>query len=77
MEQAEIVALIVGLTQIVKQLGVPSRFLPLVAAVIGGLSQVALSYGTTGFDPMVSAVQGVITGMIASGVIGAVKDLKN
>ena len=64
----ELSALIAGATQVFKQVGVPSKYLPVIAVVIStGLS--LLIAKTFNIDV---ALQGFATGLATTGVIGLV-----
>ena len=60
MEIAILVAIVVGLTEVIKKTGMPTKYLPFVALVIG----VLLGYGTDGTDGILN---GIIMGLVASG----------
>ncbi|TXG77201.1 hypothetical protein E6Q11_03210 [Candidatus Dojkabacteria bacterium] len=59
-----IVALVIGITEVIKRLGTPKKFLPVIALVIG----VVISY-LTGFD----WVSGIVAGLSASGIWSGLK----
>ena len=62
------VAVITGLTQVIKKLGVSSRYIPLVAVIIG------ITYGLVfvGFD-IQSALAGLIAGLTSVGAYRTVQ----
>ena len=67
-DSATIVALVVALTQLVKQLGIPPKFSPLISMALGaGISLVLTEMSVNG------AVQGIIFGLMASGLWSAGK----
>jgi hypothetical protein len=60
---AILVPTVVGITQVIKVIGVPSRFLPLIALGVGSLGAIVLG-GLTGEI----AIQGIIVGLMAVGL---------
>lgn len=65
-----IVAVIVGVTEIVKGVGLPSKYAPLIALGLG----LTASFGTDGFTT-VSAFTGLVYGLTASGLYSGAKAL--
>jgi hypothetical protein len=66
MEHLAIVAAgTVGITQVFKMLGVPSKFLPVIATVLGG----ALAFALTPEAGVKGVVLGVIEGLSATGLV--------
>lgn len=61
---AVIVPSVVGITQAVKVAGLPSRFLPLFAILLGGV----LCYGAFGQD-LINILYGIGEGIIATGLV--------
>lgn len=60
---ATIVGIIVALTELIKRIGVPSKFAPFISIAVGvGISGVWNGFGTDGI------LQGVIYGLMASGL---------
>ena len=69
-EQATAIAIVVGLTEVVKRFWLDSRFAALVALVIG----VGFAFLTQGLST-VSALDGIIYGLTASGLYSGTKAL--
>ena len=69
-EPAVIIAVVLGLVEVVKRIGLPSRFCPLLAVVIGVLASFISPSGSIGLTIMV----GVIYGLSASGFYSGVKN---
>ena len=63
LDEAIVTGLIVVLTELAKQIGVPNRFAPVVAAVLG--VAYGLYYGE--YDPLSNAIGGLILGLSAIG----------
>ena len=61
---------VVGLTQVIKTLGVPTKFLPLIATIIGSLTAIALSPQTL----VLSAILGMAEGLSVTGVVNFSKE---
>ncbi len=70
LESGAIVAIIVGVTEVIKGAGLPSKFAPLVAVVLG----LAASFGIEGFG-ILAAFNGLIYGLSASGLYSGAKAL--
>lgn len=68
------VALVIGLAEVCKRLGLPSRFIPLVDVGLGLLSGVGV-YGTMGYDLMTSIVIGLAVGLSACGLFSGIKNV--
>lgn len=62
------IGLIVGLTQAIKMLGLPKRFVPITAIAIG----VSLSFILVGVSG-INAVAGIIAGLVSVGMFSGVK----
>lgn len=58
-----IAAVTVGLTEMVRRLGVPSKFLPLVALIVGGVAGGTLHMVPPGI------VRGLLFGLVATGMV--------
>lgn len=64
LEEVVIIAIVIGITQVAKQLGMPNRFSPVLAIICGiGIAFVATMGG---FWEVV--LQGVIVGLTAAGL---------
>lgn len=63
--------LVFGLTAVFKQLGVPGKWLPLLATILGGMIAGAL-YKT--LDPSV-LLEGVMTGLVTTGLVSGASDI--
>jgi len=71
LEHAALLAsLVLGLTQSLKQVGIPSEFLPFVAMFVGAGANVAL-VGLSAF----SILSGIVLGLTVSGVVSRIKNL--
>lgn len=62
--------LITGLTQVFKKAGLPTKFLPLMAVIIG-----ALIIGAQNSFMLQSIAEGALIGMATTGVINRVDDV--
>jgi len=62
MEQATIVALIIALTELAKRLGFPPKFAPFISMAIG------VGFAMLTIVSVDSAIQGIIMGLMASGL---------
>lgn len=71
MEVAEIGGVIIALVQLAKNYGVPSKWLPVIAGVLGIFILLGLEPG----DPIVSGLKGLVIGLTASGAFGASKSV--
>ena len=74
LETTVLTTLVIGLTEVVKRIGVNSKFLPLVAIVLG----VGLSFGLKFLDVKtvngaVETVNGLIAGLMSMGIWSGVK----
>ena len=67
-EPGVIIAIILGLTEVIKKLGLKSRFAPAVAVVIGIIAS-CVTYGFSGQ----SAFLGVLLSLTAMGMFSGVK----
>lgn len=65
------VALIIGLVEVFKRLGCPSKWLPLIDVVLGVISGLAV-YGTG--DLVLSIMNGLAIGLSACGLFSGVKN---
>ena len=66
-------AITVGLVQVVKQVGLPSRFLPLTALVFGvGLAWLTVSVTSIGLPNLI--ISGLIAGLMSVGLYSGVKN---
>ena len=61
-------ALIVGCTQVVKQAGVPAKYLPLVAIILGGI----INPLVIGVIDVSSVLNGIAIGLATTGIIDLV-----
>lgn len=70
------VALIMALAQLVKELGVPSKFIPVIDVVLGVLSGVCV-YGLLGkMGIAYGIILGVALGLSACGLFSGIKNIK-
>ena len=69
METIEMSAFIAGITEIIKSLGIPSKYIPLVAIACGGLVNM---YFNMSYDPE-TVIYGMAIGMMVTGVYKAIK----
>lgn len=67
MNKPETLAAIVAITQLFKQYGVPSRFCPLIALILGGVFGYSENQNARGI------IDGVILGALATGGYAVVK----
>lgn len=67
-ETAVLIAAIVGVTQAIKGVGLPSNFAPFVAIALGVVTMIAFS----GLEPQ-PIFDGVIAGLTAAGLYSGVK----
>jgi hypothetical protein len=68
MEAIYPVALILGLTEVVKRLGLPKKFVPAFAVVLGaGIQMLMVGVSST------SILAGVVTGLVACGLYSSTK----
>ncbi len=73
MESLALIGLgVVGVTQVIKMLGVPSMLLPLMAALLG----IALSLGITGLT-IEAGILGLVEGLTATGFVNFYKENLN
>lgn len=67
---AVVTAVVIGLTQVAKQVGLPSRWAPLAAVVLGVLGL----WGLTFFAPATEVIfTGIVVGLSACGLWSGVK----
>jgi len=64
-------AVIVGITQVLKGLGIQSNFLPLAALIIG----VLLVIGQKGFS-IAAIIEGVSTGLVSTGLVNKTNEFR-
>lgn len=70
------VALIMALAQLVKELGVPSKFIPVIDVVLGVLSGVCV-YGLLGkMGIAYGIILGIALGLSACGLFSGIKNIK-
>lgn len=62
------IGLIVGLTQVIKMLGLPKRYIPTLAILVG----VCLSFISVGVSG-ISAIAGIIAGLVSVGMYSGVR----
>ena len=65
------VALIIGLVEVIKKIGCPSKWLPLIDVALGIISGIAV-YGTS--DIVMSIMTGIAIGLSACGLFSGVKN---
>ena len=71
LENSVLVALIIGIVQIVKQLNCPKPFLPIIAVAVGiALSLLSKSMG-------IEMINGIIAGLMAMGLYSGAKAVIN
>jgi len=63
---------VLGLTQVVKSLGMPSKYLPAVATLIGACVSVALAPNAV----IISAILGMAEGLSVTGVVNFSKEMQ-
>lgn len=70
------VALIMALAQLVKELGVPSKFIPVIDVVLGVISGVCV-YGLLGkMGIAYGIILGIALGLSACGLFSGIKNIK-
>lgn len=74
MEDAQVMAAVVAITQYVKGFGISSKYLPLVAILVGGLIGLALSQ-QNGETHSMGILRGVGIAAVATGLVGTAGDL--
>jgi small basic protein len=62
-----VLALVIGLVRVAREMGLPSRFAPAAALGLGVLGGVAVAY-QQGLDPVAGIVIGIALGLMACGV---------
>jgi len=68
MNEAEIAAVIVGLTEMVKKFGLPSQYCPLIAVVIGIAVVVGEEVKNGGQDYYSAVFRGLLIGLTSTGL---------
>lgn len=68
MEAVSLVAIVMGLTEVVKRLGLPKRFVPLFSVVLGA----GISMLMTGVTNQ-SIIAGVVVGLVSCGLYSGTK----
>jgi len=74
-ENAALVAAVLGLTEVCKQVGMPSRFAPLAALVFGIILAFLAGIAQGMHDYPTLALEGVVTGLAASGLWSGPRNL--
>jgi len=69
METVELAAFVAGITEVIKSLGVPSKFCPLIAILVGGVANVCL---VGNYEPE-TVVYGLSIGLVTTGLHKVVK----
>lgn len=69
------IACIVGVAEIIKRLGFPKKYIPVVDVVLGLISGVCVFGGLLGYDPGRAAVVGVALGLSACGLFSGAKNV--
>lgn len=72
MQSIALAPLVAALTELVKRLGLPSKYAPLVSIGLGIGLQFAVAAGVTTID---TALQGLVIGLAASGLYSGGKTL--
>ena len=62
-----VLALIIGLVKVAREMGLPSKFAPAVALGLGIIGGIAVAY-QNGMDPVAGVVIGIALGLMACGV---------
>jgi hypothetical protein len=71
MTDAEIATVVIGVTEVIKQVGVPSKFCSLVAVVVGVVTTLGNNYSTGNeLDLFNSGIRGLLIGLTATGLYG-------
>jgi hypothetical protein len=68
----EISVLVFGLTAVVQRAGLPSKWLPLFATLIGGLISALPFYQSPHIELMTALFQGMLIGLTVAGVVSGV-----
>ena len=69
------VALIIGIAEIVKRLGLPTRFIPLVDLALGLLSGICVYVLSKGYEWVSGIMIGLAIGLSACGLFSGIKNL--
>ena len=75
MNEAEIAAVIVGITELLKSFGLPSRLAPGTAVVIGAVLGFAESYRAGAGDIYAGIMRGIVIGATATGLYAATANI--
>lgn len=62
-----VLALIIGLVRVIRELGLPSKFAPAVALALGIIGGVAVAYQNA-MEPISGVVMGIALGLMACGI---------
>ena len=68
------VALIIGLAEVIKRLGCPSKWIPLIDVVLGVISGVFVYSMYLGYDYVPGVVMGIVMGLTACGLFSGIKN---
>jgi len=69
------VALIIGIAEIVKKLGLPTRYIPLVDLGLGLISGICVYVLSKGYDWVSGVMIGIAIGLSACGLFSGIKNL--
>ena len=72
----ELGAIVIGFTQVAKQYGVPSKWLPILAIVIAVALTTGIAYNN-GTDLVGGVLSGLVLGLTSTGLYGAGKNIVN
>ncbi len=74
MEDAQVMAAVVAFTQFIKNFGIGSKYIPLVAIVVGGVIGALMSY-QNGETHLLGIVRGIGIATVATGLVSTAGDL--
>lgn len=69
------VALIIGIAEIIKRLGLPTRYIPLVDLALGLISGICVYVLSKGYDWVSGVMIGIAIGLSACGLFSGIKNL--
>ena len=69
------VALIIGIAEIIKKLGLPTRYIPLVDLALGLISGISVYVLSKGYDWVSGVMIGIAIGLSACGLFSGIKNL--
>ncbi len=68
MEEAELIAAVVGITEVVKNLGIPAKYCTTIAILLGVVLAIVAEHTWGHGNYMIAAIRGVIFGTTATGL---------